>query len=327
MPKMRTIQAINLAFHEEMERDPSVILFGEDVEISIFADTLGLHERFGPARVRNTPISENLMTGMAVGAAASGLRVICHMMYGNFMLTGMDGIANQAAKLGYMTGGQIRLPIVYHGTYGGGRSAAAQHSDAGYGLFANLGGLKVVVPGSPASARALMKAAVRDDSPVIFLQSAGRGGERGDVPDEIEVEPLGCALVCRPGDDVTLVAVGAMVKLALEAAERLAAAGVSVEVIDPQTIAPLDSAAILASVRRTGRLVVADEAHRTCGVAATIAALAAEQAFDALKAPVALVTRPDCPAPYAPVLEQALFPTTETIADAIRRTVSGGRRT
>jgi pyruvate dehydrogenase E1 component beta subunit len=326
MPKLRTIQAINLALHEEMERDPSVVLFGEDVEISIFADTLGLHERFGPQRVRNTPISENLMTGMAVGAAASGLRVICHMMYGNFMLTGMDGIANQAAKLSYMTGGQIRLPIVYHGTYGGGRSAAAQHSDAGYGLFANLGGLKVVVPGSPASARALMKAAVRDDSPVVFLQSAGRGGERGEVPDEIEVEPLGRALVRRAGEDVTLVAVGAMVKLALDAANRLEPDGISVEVIDPQTIAPLDSATILSSVRRTGRLVVADEAHRTCGFAATVAALAAEQAFDVLKAPVGMVTRPDCPAPYSPVLEQAMFPTAETIADAVKAAVVGENR-
>src|SRR5690606_28942850 len=190
MARKRMINAINEALAEEMERDPKVILFGEDVEISVMGDTRGLHGRFGPDRVRNTPICENVMTGMAVGAAAAGYRVICHMMYGNFLYTGMDAIADQAAKLRYMTGGQITLPIVYMGVFGGGRSSAAQHSDAMHPMFMNLGGVKVVLPGSPADAKGLLKAAMRDDNPVIFLQVAGRGGGSGEVPDEDSAIPL-----------------------------------------------------------------------------------------------------------------------------------------
>src|SRR5690606_1681169 len=181
-------------------------------------------------RVRDTPICEQLITGMAVGAAATGRRVICHMMYGNFMYTGFDAIANQAAKLRYMTGGQITLPLVFMGVYGGGRSSAAQHSDAMHPLFMNLGGLKVVLPSSPADAKGLLKAAIRDDNPVIFLQAAGRGGESGEVPDEDYAIPLGVADVKRPGRDVTLVAIGSMVRPALRAAEDLARDGIEAEV-------------------------------------------------------------------------------------------------
>lgn len=253
MAKKRIIQAINDALGEEMARDPKLILFGEDVEISLFGDTRGLHARFGAARVRNTPISENLLTGMAVGAAAAGYRVIAHLMFGNFVYTGFDAIANQAAKLRYMTGGQMRLPITYMAVYGGGKSIAAQHSDAPYPALMNLGGINVVVPSAPADAKGLLKAAIRDENPTFFLQAGGRGGELGEVPEEEYVIPLGQADIKRPGSDATVVAIGAMVRPAMRAAAELQEqAGLSVEVIDPRCLVPLDDRTILASVAKTG---------------------------------------------------------------------------
>lgn len=325
MARKRLIQAMNEALLEEMERDPRIVLFGEDVKASLFGDTKGLWKRFGPDRVRDTPICEALISGMAVGAAAAGRRVVCHMMFGNFIYTGMDAIANQAAKLRYMTNGQIKLPITYLAVSGGGRSAAAQHSDAVHPVLANLGGVKVVMPGSPADAKGLLKAAIRDDDPVFFLQAAGRGGEAGEVPDEDVVIPLGTASVRRPGRDLTLVAIGAMVRPALKAADALAGEGIEVEVVDPRTIVPLDLDTILGSVRRTGRLVLVDEARDTCSVASHIAALAAERAFDALVAPVRRVTVPDCCIPYAPVLERAVLPGVEQVEAAIRATLAWRR--
>jgi len=325
MARKRMIQAMNEALLEEMERDPSIVLFGEDVKASLFGDTKGLWKRFGPDRVRDTPICEALLSGMAVGAAAAGRRVICHMMFGNFVYTGMDAIANQAAKLRYMTNGQIKLPITYLAVSGGGRSAAAQHSDAIHPVLANLGGVKVVMPSSPADAKGLLKAAIRDDDPVFFLQAAGRGGEPGEVPEEDYVIPLGQAAIRRPGRDLTLVAIGAMVRPALEAAEALSGEGIEVEVVDPRTVVPLDLETILASVRRTGRLVVVDEARDTCSVASHLAALVAERAFDALLAPIRRVTVPDCCIPYAPVLERAILPSVETIESVVRETLAWRR--
>lgn len=325
MARKRMIQAMNEAILEEMERDPSIVLFGEDVKASLFGDTKGLWKRFGPDRVRDTPICEALISGMAVGAAAAGRRVICHMMFGNFVYTGMDAIANQAAKLRYMTNGQITLPITFLAVSGGGRSAAAQHSDAVHPVLANLGGIKVVMPGSPADAKGLLKAAIRDDDPVFFLQAAGRGGEPGEVPDEDYVIPLGQACIRRPGRDLTLVAIGSMVRPAVKCAEALAGEGIEVEVVDPRTVVPLDLETILASVRRTGRLIVVDEARDTCSSASHIAALAAEHAFDALRAPIRRVTVPDCCIPYAPVLERAVLPGIDRIEAAVRATV-GWRR-
>lgn len=325
MARKRLIQAMNEALQEEMERDPRIVLFGEDVRASLFGDTKGLWKRFGPDRVRDTPICEALISGMAVGAAAAGRRVVCHLMFGNFVYTGMDAIANQAAKLRYMTNGQIKLPITYLAVSGGGRSAAAQHSDAVHPVLANLGGVKVVMPGSPADAKGLLKAAIRDDDPVFFLQAAGRGGEAGEVPEGDFVIPLGTASVRRPGRDLTLVAIGAMVRPALEAAEALAGEGIEVEVVDPRTIVPLDLETILGSVRKTGRLVVVDEARDTCSVASHIAALAAERAFDALVAPVRRVTVPDCCIPYAPVLERAVLPGVEQVEAAIRAALAWRR--
>ena len=231
----------------------------------------------------------------------------------------MDAIANQAAKLRYMTGGQITLPIVYMGVFGGGRSSAAQHSDAMHPVFMNLGGVKVVLPGSPADAKGLLKAAIRDDNPVIFLQAAGRGGETGEVPDGEHVIPLGTADVKRPGRDVTLVAIGSMVRPALRAADDLAEEGIEAELVDPRTVHPLDEEAILASVARTGRLVIADESRDACSAASHIAAVAAEKAFRSLKAPVLRVTVPNTAIPYSPPLEKSIIPDQGRVAEAVRR--------
>jgi pyruvate dehydrogenase E1 component beta subunit len=319
MAKKRLIQAINDALSEEMERDPRVILIGEDVGISLFGDTRGLRERFGAQRVRDTPISETVMTGMAAGAAAAGYRVVCHMMFANFLYTGFDAIANQAAKLHYMTAAQIKLPVVYMAVMGAGRSAGAQHSDVPYPMLMNLGGIKVAVPSTPADAKGLLKSAIRDDNPVVFLQPARRGGEQGEVPEGEHLVELGKADIKRTGGDVTVVAIGAMVRHALRAAELAQQEDISAEVIDPRTLFPLDRGAILRSVAKTGRLVVVDEARGTCSAASEIAALAAEHAFESLKAPVQRVTVCDVAIPYAPALEKAVLPDESDVLRALRR--------
>jgi len=316
MARKRTIQAINETLTQEMERDPRLILFGEDVEISLFGDTKGLFSKFGPGRVRNTPISEQIMTGAAVGAAAAGYRVICHMMYGNFMYTGFDAIANQAAKLRYMTNGQVKLPIVYMAVIGGGRSAAAQHSDSIHPLIMNLGGIKVVMPGSPADAKGLLTSAIRDDNPVVFLQAAGRGGESGDVPDGEYALPLGVADIKRAGSDVSLVAIGSMVRPGLRVATELEKEGISVEVLDPRTLVPLDEDAIVASVRKTGRVIVAYEDSLSWGYGAEIAARIADECFAWLDAPVKRVASQDVWVGYAPQLEDAILPQTGDFLNA-----------
>ncbi len=319
MAKKRMIQAINEALDGEMAKDPKVVVFGEDVEISLFGDTRGLKDRHGAHRVRNMPISETVMSGMAVGAAAAGYKVVCHMMFGNFMYTGFDSIANQASKLRYMTAGQIALPIVYMGVFGGGRSAAAQHSDAMHPMIMNLGGIKVALPATPADAMGLLRSAIHDPNPVMFLQAAGRGGEQGEVPEGDHVIELGKASTVQEGDDVTVVAIGAMVRPATRAAQELAKSGIGVDLIDPRTVVPLDSEMIFGSVRKTGRLVVVDEARDMCSAASHIAAICADQCFDALKAPIRRVTVPDVALPYSPPLEKALLPNVASISDAVRR--------
>ena len=318
MAKKRLIQAMNEALIEEMERDPRVFLFGEDVEISMFGDTRGLLAKFGADRIRNTPISENLIAGMAAGAAGAGRRVIAHMMFGNFLYTGFDSIANQVSKLRWMTGGQLNFPVTYLAMYGGGRSIGAHHSDAPYPLLMNLGGVNVVVPSTPADAKGLLKTAIRGNNPTFFLAPAGRGGEIGEVPEGDYLVPLGRASVMRPGTDATLVAIGAMVKPALRAAEALAAdKGVAIEVIDPRTLVPLDEATILASVAKTGRLVIVDEARDRCSAASHIAAVVGDRGFDALRAPIKRVTVPNVAMPFSPVLEHSVFPDAERIAAAL----------
>jgi pyruvate/2-oxoglutarate/acetoin dehydrogenase E1 component len=318
MARKRMVQAINEAIAEEMERDPRIVLFGEDVHISPIGDTRGLIEKFGPSRVLNTPISESVMTAMAVGAAATGLRVICHLFYGNFIYTGFDAIANQAAKLPYMLGGQVKLPIVFMAMIGGGRSVAAQHSDSMHPILMNLGGLNIVMPSSPGDAKGLMKAALRSDNPTFFLQAAGRGGEAGEVPDDDYVLPLGHAAELRSGTDVTIVAIGSMVKPAQRACEELAKEGIAATLIDPRTVVPMDYETILRSVRQTGRMIVVDEARKTCSAASEIAATIGERAFDVLKAPIRRVAVEDVAIPYSPVLEKAVLPDAARIVGAVK---------
>ncbi|MDB6044533.1 MAG: hypothetical protein JWM63_3084 [Gammaproteobacteria bacterium] len=314
--RKRYTQAINEALFEEMERDPNVILFGEDVELAIFGDTRGLYERFGANRIRNTPICEATLTGMAVGATSAGYHVVLHMMFSNFLYTGFDAIANQMAKLRLMTGGQLELPITILAGYGGGRSNAAQHSDSPHPLLMNLGGVNVAMPATPADAKGLLKTAIRGRNPTFFLEASGRGGDSGDVPEDDYTVPFGKAAVRREGRDVTLIAIGTMLKPTLAAAKRLEALGIDAEVIDPRTLVPLDEASILRSVRKTGHAIIVDEARDRCSAASHIAAIVADKAFSALKGPVKRVTVPDVAMPYAPNAEARVFPNEEGIANA-----------
>ena len=308
MARKRYIQAINDALLEEMERDPKVIVFGEDVELAIFGDTRGLLERFGKNRIRNTPICEATLAGMAVGAAATGCHVVFHMMFSNFIYTGFDPIANQMAKLRLMTGGQIELPITVIAGYGGGRSTAAQHSDTPHPVLMNLGGVNVLVPATPADAKGLLKTAIRDKNPSFFLEASGRGGDSGEVPDGDYTVPFGKATIARSGSDLTIVAIGSMLKPALGAAEKLPSAGIEAELIDPRTLVPLDEETIIRSIAKTGRAIIVDEARDRCSAASHIAAIIGDKAFANLKAPIKRITVPDVSMPYAPNAEDRVLP-------------------
>jgi len=321
MAKRRLIQAINDTLFEEFRRDSSVILFGEDVEISLFGDTRGLSQEFGPARIRNTPISEALITGMALGAAAAGHRVIAHLMFSNFMYTGFDSIANQASKLRYMTGGQVNFPVTYIAAYGGGKSIAAHHSDTPYPLLMNLGGINVVVPSTAFDAKGLLKTCIRGNDPSFFLEAGGRGGEMGEVPDEDYTIPLGKGVIRMEGTDATIVAIGSMVKLAMTSATGLIKNGISAEVIDPRTLVPLDEDMILSSVKKTGRLVIVDESRDRCSAASHIAAVVADRAFNDLKAPIKRVTVANVAMPYAPNLERLVMPSVDRILEVVTQLV------
>ncbi len=321
MARQRLIQAVHDAVAEEMARDPKVIVYGEDVELSITGDLRGLHDQFGHDRIRNTPICEATLTGMAVGLAAAGYRVVVHMMFSNFFYTGMDAIANQMAKLRLMTGGQMTLPITIIAGYGGGAANAAQHSDSAYPPIMSLGGLNVLVPSTPADAKGLLKTAIRGNNPSFFLEPSGRGGETGYVPEDEHLVPLGSAAVRREGRDATVVAIGRMVKPALAAAETLAAEGIETEVLDPRTLVPFDEAALLASLGRTGHLVVVDEARECCGAASQIAAVVAERGFTLLKGPIRRVTTPNVAIPYAPDAERKVIPGEDRIMAAVRAAV------
>ena len=321
MAKRRLIQAINDTLFEEFRRDSSVILFGADVEISLFGDTRGLSQEFGPARIRNTPISEALITGMALGAAAAGHRVIAHLMFSNFMYTGFDSIANQASKLRYMTGGQVNFPVTYIAAYGGGKSIAAHHSDTPYPLLMNLGGINVVVPSTAFDAKGLLKTCIRGNDPSFFLEAGGRGGEMGEVPDEDYTIPLGKGVIRIEGADVTIVAIGSMVKLAMTAATGLNKDGISAEVIDPRTLVPLDEDMILSSVKKTGRLVIVDESRDRCSAASHIAAVVADRAFNDLKALIKRVTVANVAMPYAPNLERLVMPSVDRILEVVTQLV------
>jgi pyruvate/2-oxoglutarate/acetoin dehydrogenase E1 component len=311
-------QALNEALHEEMARDPAVCLLGEDIGSygSPFKITEGLYERFGGKRVRDTPISEAGFTGIAVGAAMTGLRPVVEILYVDFSTLAMDQIVNQAAKARYMFGGKARVPLVIRTQGGGGRGNAAQHSQSLEMWFVHVPGLIVVQPSTPYDAKGLLKSAIRDDNPVIFIEHKLLYNITGPVPDEEYLIPLGVADVKREGDDVTLVATSRMVLLALSAAEELSRRGIEAEVIDPRTLKPLDIGAIVRSVQKTGRLVVVSEGHLTGGFTAEVAARVQGEAFDWLDAPIVQVATEDVPLPYAGALELEAIPNERDIVAA-----------
>jgi acetoin:2,6-dichlorophenolindophenol oxidoreductase subunit beta len=319
------VNAIAEALDQAMAEDERVIVLGEDVDRSTIGATKGLIEKYGANRVRNTPISEATFVGAAVGAAASGLKPFVDLMFSSFFYVALDQVGNQAARLRYMSGGQVELPLVYFAGTGPSGSAAAQHSENPHPILMHLSGLKVVFPSTPADAKGLLIASIRDPNPVVFLLDLMLAGEKGLISEEPYEIPFGSATVCRNGVDVTLVALGSLVQKSLVVAEELEAEGVSVEVIDPRTLVPFDWEAVLASVRKTGRIVVADPARRTCGAAAEIAAVVAERCWDDLRAAPTRVTWDDVPVPFSPVLEEAMTVSPGDIRRGVLATVGGER--
>jgi pyruvate dehydrogenase E1 component beta subunit len=320
MAKKTYLQALNDALRQEMERDPDVFILGEDVGRfgGCFGVTQGLFEKFGEARVKDTPITESAIIGAATGAAAVGLRPVCEIMFVDFIGVCLDQLFNQAAKMRYMFGGKAKIPMVLRAPQGAGIGAAAQHSQSLEAWFMHMPGVKVAMPSTPADAKGLLIAAIRDDNPVIFLEHKMLYGLEGEVPDEATPIPFGEAAIRREGEDVTIVATSKMVHTALDAAESLAKDGISAEVIDPRTISPLDTATIIASVKKTHGLVVAHEAVKTGGVGAEIAAQVAEAAFDYLDAPIARIGAPFTPVPFSVPLEQAFIPSAADIVQAVK---------
>lgn len=315
---MQTItvnDAINQALAEEMRRDSSVLMFGEGVATKR-GDLLA---EFGLERVRNTPLAEGIIAGTAAGAAAMGLRPVVDLLFAPFLTLAMDAIVNSAGKLRYLSGGQFEFPMVVLTMTGAGWGVGGQHNHNLEAMFVHAPGLKVVMPSNAADFKGLMKAAIRDDNPVLFFMDLALGYVPGAVPEGEHVVPIGRAAVLREGADVTLVSYAKTVGHCLQAAEALAAQGVSAEVIDLRTLKPLDEATVLASVRKTGRLVVVHEAGRLCGVGAEVAAIVSEKAFDALRAPVLRLTGPDAPAAASWVLEQAAVPQADAIEKAVLR--------
>jgi len=317
--EVRYREALNQALREEMQADESVFIMGEDVGVfqGAFKVTAGLLEEFGEKRVRDTPISENTIVGMGVGAAMGGLRPVVEIMTINFSLLAMDQIVNSAASIRYMFNAQVKVPLVIRMPQGGGHQLGPTHSHSLEAWFLHVPGLLVAVPSTPADAKGLLKAAIRDDNPVIFIEHEALYGKKGEVPENGEPLRFGEAAVRREGDDVTIVGVSRMAATALQAAETLAAEHeVEADVIDPRTLRPLDLDTILESVRKTNRAVIVEEGWPHGGVGANFAALIQEQAFDYLDAPVARVTGADIPMPYSKPLEQAAFPHEEHVVQA-----------
>ena len=314
------IQSLNEAMREEMQRDETVFIMGEDIQSGVYGASAGLFNDFGGARVRDCPLSENAFIGAAVGAAAVGMRPIVESRF-CFMWVAMDSLISQAAKMRYMFGGQVNLPIVYRAGMSYGGSSAAHHSDRSHPVFMNIPGFKVVFPSNAYDAKGLLKTAIRDEDPIMFCEDTTIGGTRTYVPEEAYTIPMGVADVKREGSDVTVVAIGGMVPRALVAAETLSEEGISVEVVDPRTLVPLDKATILESVEKTGRLVVVDLAHKTCSAASEIAAIVAMEGFWHLQAPIQRLGTVNVHIPFSPALEPLCYPTAETIADAVRVTL------
>ena len=330
MAKKTYRQAINEALRQEMERDHRVILMGEDVAGGLGAPgeqdawggplgvTKGLMPKFGRDRVLDTPISESAFIGAAAGAAATGLRPVAELMFVDFLGVCFDQIFNQAAKFKYMFGGKAITPMVIRTMYGAGFRAASQHSQCLYSIFTHIPGLKVVLPSNAYEAKGLLTQAIRDDDPVIFFEHKAMYDETAEVPDDAYTIPFGEANVCREGDDVTIITMGRMVNFSNQVADKLAKEKIGVTVVDLRTTSPLDTETVLETASETGRVVVVDEAHPRCNMAADISALICQEAFDDLKAPIKMVTAPHCPVPFSPALEDIYIPGPPKIEAAVR---------
>jgi pyruvate/2-oxoglutarate/acetoin dehydrogenase E1 component len=323
--EMTFAQAINDALREELARDPTVFIVGEDVAEAgtPFKVLSGLVSEFGPKRVLDSPISEAGITGLGVGAAMTGLRPVVDIMFGDFLTLVMDQLANQAAKTHYMSGGKLKVPLTLRTTMGATRRSAAQHSQSLHAWVAHVPGLKVVLPSTPADAKGLLKTAIRDDNPVVFIEDKMDYAVKGEVPEGEYTIPFGVADVKRTGEDVTVVATSSMVRVALAAAAQLEADGISAEVIDPRTLVPLDRDTLVSSAQKTGRAIVVDEGHRGYGASAELAAEIAEGAFWNLEAPVRRLAALDVPIPFSPPLEDETVPTPELVAQTARELVRG----
>ena len=330
MAKKTYRQAINEALRQEMERDHRVILMGEDVAGGLGSPgeqdawggplgvTKGLMPKFGRDRVLDTPISESAFIGAAAGAAATGLRPVAELMFVDFLGVCFDQIFNQAAKFKYMFGGKAITPMVIRTMYGAGFRAASQHSQCLYPIFTHIPGLKVVLPSNAYEAKGLLAQAIRDDDPVIFFEHKAMYDETAEVPDDAYTIPFGEANVSREGDDVTIITMGRMVNFSNQVADKLAKEKIGVTVVDLRTTSPLDTETVLETASETGRVVVVDEAHPRCNMAADISALICQEAFDDLKAPIKMVTAPHCPVPFSPALEDLYVPSPAKIEAAVR---------
>jgi pyruvate/2-oxoglutarate/acetoin dehydrogenase E1 component len=319
--------AIGAAQREAMEADPRVIIMGEDVEANVYgtmgggksrADKGDFLQMFGSNRIRNTPISEEVMVGAAAGAAMTGLRPIVDLSYSTFLYMAMDQLINQVAKSRYMFGGQASLPVVFRSAMFYGLSTAAHHSDRPYPMFMNMPGIKIMVPASPTDAKGLLRTAIDIDDPVMSFEACLLWGMKEDIKDGEFRIPFGVARTVRQGTDVTIVAISTGVPAAIQAAQKLEAEGISCEIIDPRTLVPFDADAVLNSVARTGRLVIVDPANKTCGAAAEISAIVSERAFDSLRAAIVRVTTPDTHVPFSPAIEKQLYPNAEKVMAAVR---------
>lgn len=320
MAKITMREAISQALMEEMDRDPSVFIMGEEVGVwgGSYAVTKGFYDKYGPERVKDTPIAENAIIGGAIGAAMVGQRPVAELMTINFAFSAMDYIVNQAAKLHYMFGGQFTLPLVIRAVGGGGRQLGATHSQTPDAIFAHFPGLKVVAPGTPADAKGLLKAAIRSNDPVLFLEHATMYQTRGDVPDGDFVIPIGQSKIQREGKDITIVTYSKGLELSMKAADELAKDGVQAEIVDLRSLRPLDMGPVIESFKKTNRAVIVEEGWKSYGVGSEVAARIYEEAFDYIDAPVKRVAQKEVPLPYNRNLEQAALPQAEDVIAAVK---------
>lgn len=320
MAKITVREAISQALWEEMEADPKVFIMGEEVGVwgGTYAVTKGFYDHFGPKRVKDTPIAEAAIIGGAIGAALTGLRPVAELMTINFAFSAMDHIVNEAAKFHYMFGGQFVLPMVIRTVGGGGRQLGATHSQTPDAVFSHFPGLKVVAPGTAADAKGLLKASIRSNDPVLFIEHATLYQQRGEVPDGNYVVPIGKSIIQRPGKDVTIVTYSKMLEISLKAADQLAAEGIEVEIVDLRTLRPLDMEPVIESVKKTNRAVVVEEGWKSFGVGSEVASRIYEEAFDHLDAPVKRVAQLEVPLPYNRNLEQLALPKPEWVIEAVK---------